>query len=131
MFLSGDDELRSWRVGPRPDLVGTPLADLPAGEPSGASAEVDRAAELATVDSEAGRLPALLTGTAEAAPDGEQTVVWALDGRIAAVTPTYVDGDRPHALAALLPEPMLGNGAHVLALYLLGDGDRLAPVRIG
>jgi len=126
-----DDDLRSWRVGPRPELAGKPVSGLSEDGSSGATAVVDRAGELAHVDRAAAPLPALLTGRIDGGPDGPQTVVWALDGTIAAVTPTYVDGDRPHALAALLPESMVHDGTNHLAVYLLGADDRLSPVALG
>jgi hypothetical protein len=70
----------------------------------------------------------LLTGSLAGAPAGPQTVVWSLNGRIAAVTPTYAEGDQPHAVAVMLPAPMVRDGANRLQLHLLGDDDRLVPI---
>ena len=72
----------------------------------------------------------LLTGALEGAPAGGQTVLWSLDGRIAAVTPTYAEGDQAHAVAAMLPAPMVRDGANRLELFLLGPGDRLGEVSL-
>jgi hypothetical protein len=126
----GDTDLRSWSVGPRPELIGRPVGAFTTGTASGATAVLDRAGELADVDRSAAPLPALLTGRLDGGPDGPQTVVWALDSRVAAVTPTYADGDRPHAVAALMPEPLVHDGANQLRLYLLGAGDELLPVTV-
>jgi hypothetical protein len=126
----GRDDLRSWSVGPRPDLIDRPLDDLATGEASGATAQLDRAGDLASVDRGTAPLPAMLTGTIDGGPSGPLTIVWGLNGRIAAVTPTYVDGDRAHAVAVLLPEPMVRDGANRLDLFLLGPGDRLDPVPV-
>jgi hypothetical protein len=128
----GGGDLRSWSVGPRPELIGKELADVATvGGSSGATAALDGAGGLAAVDRDGGRLPLLVTGRIEGGPDGPQMVLWAVNGRVAAVTPTYVDGDRPHAVAALLPEPLVRAGANQLTLYLLVGPDRLAPVRLG
>ena len=76
-------------------------------------------------------MPVLLTGSLDGGPGGDQTVVWALDGRIAAVTPTWAEADRPHLLGVMLPAPMVHDGANRLEIYLLGADDRLAPVGLG
>jgi hypothetical protein len=126
----GDAGLRSWLVGPRPDLIDVPLERLAQGPAGGVSASLDRAGELAAVDRSTGVLPVLLTGSLAGAPDGPQTVVWALNGRIAAVTPTYAEAGQAHLVAVLLPAPMVREGANRLEVLLLGPGDRLEPVRM-
>ena len=82
-------------MGPRPELVDTPVADLGRGDSSGVTASIEGADGLEAVARSSGRLPVLLTG-ALAGAAGAQTVVWSLDGRIAAVTPTFVEGGQAH-----------------------------------
>ena len=107
----------------RPAIVAggaAPGAGRHAGEPTCGAGECDRRdrvrstgpASWASVARASGRLPVLLTGALDGAPDGGQTVLWSLDGRIAAVTPTYAEGDQAHAVAAMLPAPMVRDGAN-------------------
>jgi sulfatase-like protein len=123
--------LRSWRVGPRPELVDTPVDALGRGDSTGVTASIDGGEGLGTVARSSGRLPVLLTGALAGAPPGAQTVVWSLDGRIAAVTPTFVEGDQAHAVAVMLPAPMVRDGANHLELFLLRPDDRLEPIPLG
>ena len=122
--------LRSWLVGPRPDLVGAPVSDLGRASATGVTASIDRAGELGTVARSSGLLPVLLTGALGGAPAGGQTVLWSLDGRIAAVTPTYAEGGQAHAVAVMLPAPLVRDGANRLELFLLGPDDRVEPVSL-
>jgi hypothetical protein len=125
--LRGGGDLTPYRVGPRPELVGTDVADLAEGPDAGVRAVVDDADRYTDVDPEAPTVPALVTGHLEGAGGGA-VVVLAVGGRVAAVVPTWRDGDRPAAFAALLPEPLLPTGNAELEVFLLGAGDELRPV---
>jgi hypothetical protein len=57
--------------------------------------------------------------------------VISVGGRVAAVVPTWRDGDQPQAFAALLPESLLPAGDADLQVLLLGPGDSLLPTVLG
>jgi hypothetical protein len=124
--LRGGGELTPYRVGPRPELVGTDVAELAQGRDAGVRAVVDDAGRYADVDPEASTVPVLVTGHLEGAPRGS-LVALAVGGRVGAVVPTWRDGDQPDAFAALLPEPLLPAGDAGLEIFLLGPGDALRP----
>jgi hypothetical protein len=124
--LRGGGPLDGYRVGPRPELVGRSVDELPVGPTSDVRAVVDDADRYTDVDPRSAKIPALVTGHLEGAPDGS-LVVLSVGGRVAAVVPTWQDGDRPDAFAALLPESLLPAGDAELQVSLLGPGDSLRP----
>ncbi len=124
--LRGGGELDPYRVGPRPEWVGRDVGELQVGPTSDVTAVVDDADRLADIDLESNRVPSLVTGHLEGAPDGS-VVVLAVGGRVAAVVPTFREGDQPAAFAAVLPEPLLPAGDADLQVSLLGPGDSVRP----
>lgn len=114
----GGAEARHFRVGPRTDLIGTrvddardgllrptPIALLPDSDPS-------------NVRPDSGQVPALVMGLLAEA-DAGQAVAVAVNGRIAAVVPAYVDGDDTR-LAAVVPSGVFREGANDVEAYLVG-----------
>jgi hypothetical protein len=104
---------RFWRIGPRSELVGTPVAEAGALEPVDARLEAGDAFE--AVDPESGRAPALVRG----ALDVEGTVAVAVNGVVAATAPTYRDGDSIH-FAVMVDDARLRAGANEIAVFLVG-----------
>jgi hypothetical protein len=125
--LRGGGDLTPYRVGPRPELVGRDVAELIEGPDAGVRAVVDDAGRYTDVDPEAPEVPVLVTGHLEG-EGGGSPVVLAVGGRVAAVVPTWRDGDQPAAFAAMLPAPLLPTGNVELEVFLLGPGDQLRPV---
>jgi hypothetical protein len=66
----------------------------------------------------------LVSGHLDGAPDGS-LVVLSVGGRVAAVVPTWQDGDQPQSFDALVPESLLPAGDADLQVSLLGPGDSL------
>jgi hypothetical protein len=119
---SGPDPLRAYRVGPDAQLIGKKLTDVTVGSPADNAATLVQYSALASVDTKAGTLPALVWGTARTAA----TVVIVVNGTIAGVSPTFTDGDTPRRIAMMLPVPLLEPGDNHVAAYQLDPG-RLAP----
>ena len=124
--LRGGGPLDGYRVGPRPELVGRDVDDLTVGSTTGVRAVVEDADRYADVDPRSSSVPSLVRGHLEGAPDGS-LVVLSVGGRVAAVVPTWKDGDQPQAFDALLPESLLPAGDADLQVSLLGPGDSLRP----
>ena len=127
--------LRSWLVGPRPDLVGAPVSDLGRASATGVTASIDRAGELGTVARSSGLPP----GAAHRGP--RRRTCRRADGRSGASTaasrrsrPPTPRATQAHAVAVMLPAPMVRDGANRLELFLLGPDDRagagFAPVTL-
>jgi hypothetical protein len=124
--LRGDGPLDGYRVGPRPELVGREVDELVVGPSADVQAVVDDADRYTDVDPRSATIPSLVTGHLEGAPEGS-LVVLTTRGRVAAVVPTWRDGDQPQAFAAMLPESLLPSGDAELEVWLLGPGDSLRP----
>ena len=68
-------------------------------------------------------MPALVWGSL----DGPGTVVVAVNGTIAGVSPTFADENIPNRFAAMVPDSLMRNGRNRIELYdLTGPAD--APV---
>ena len=79
------------------DLVGTSVEDLPAGLDADARLVADDGLDaLQSYRSSDEIVPTHLTGQIEEGPSGDQRLVVAIDGVIAGVGPTFVDGDVTH-----------------------------------
>lgn len=128
--LPADGPLRSWRVGPRPDLIGQPVSALTVDPASDARIALDEGGDQSDVDLR-GPLPALLRGRIEGADPAAATLLYALNGKVAAVAPTFAVDGSSASLAALLPEDLYIAGDNQLDVYVLADGDVLAPVTLG
>ena len=127
-FLPSSGPLRSWRVGPRPDLVGRPIDQLEVVAASTARAVLDTDG-FDDVDPRSQPLPALVTGHLDDA-DGGEVLAFSLNGTVAAVAPTFTWGGQDDAFAVLLPEELFRPGENRLEVHSVGPDDRLAPVAI-
>lgn len=121
--LPGRGPGRWFRVGPLPDLVGRPLARLPAAVPL--PAVVDRIDAFADVDPRAPEVPALVSGRASG-PDGRPVAI-AVDGVVAAVVPLYDDGSGPGRFAAMVDPALLADGANRVTVWAVGAGSGSVP----
>ena len=116
------------------DLVGAPVEDLPAGVDADARLVADEGLDaLRSYRSSDEIVPTHLTGQIEDGPSGDQRLVVAIDGVIAGVAPTFVDGDVTHHVDLMLdPTALSGRTPHHIEAFLLtGRGARrqLAALR--
>lgn len=105
---------RFWRVGPRPDLVGTAVDDIGPGALEPIATALDDAGELADVDAGTGRLPALIRGRLEQSGP----VAVAVNGIVAATAPTYEE-DGTVRFAVMVDAARLRPGANEITVYRL------------
>ena len=124
--LPTDGPMRTWRIGPRPDLIGQAVTDLAVGPASGVRVRLDEGGDLSRVPAN-GPLPALVTGSVQGAA-ADATLLYALNGRVAAVAPTLAVDGPSASVAALLTEDLFVEGENSLAVYLLGPNDEVSPV---
>ena len=85
------------------------------------------------VDLASGSLPAYLVADLDVAGTAEPTVAVVLNGRVAAVSPSWPSGGTPHHLEAMLVPDFFREGANQLEIYLVGgpEGERtLTPVEV-
>ncbi len=81
-----------------------------------------------TVDRSSGTVPALAWG----AVDHDATVVLAVGGTVAGVSPTFRDGDERHRFAMMIPDELLHDGANDVAVFeLRGSPGREVLHRLG
>jgi hypothetical protein len=91
---------------------------MPSGDRSSVSASLDQLDAFAHVNKQSGTVPALVWGSA----DGAATVVVAVNGVIAGISPTFSDEGIPNRFAAMVPDSMMRNGANKVELYALTGG---------
>jgi hypothetical protein len=113
-----DKSLRPYQVGPDAQLIGRKVADVTVGSPANDQAALVQYASLRAVDLKSNTIPALVWGTTR----NPGTVVLAINGTIAGVSPTFVDGSTPRRFAMVLPEPLLRSGDNHAAAYELDPG---------
>ena len=132
-LLRGDNPRhRLYDVDDAGELVGRRVADLVVVDAAGPTAILQFPEAFEDVDPASGVLPTHLVADLQA-EGGALTVAVAVavDGRIAAVAPTWVAGDQPHHLEAMLVPELLGPGRNRIELYTVGGDERrrtLAPV---
>ena len=106
-----------YRVGPGAELVGKPISRVTVGAPANNEASLVQFDQLKSVNLKGSTIPALVWGTTRNAA----TVVVAINGTIAAVSPTFTDGATERRFAMMLPEVLLRSGDNHVAMYEL-DG---------
>jgi hypothetical protein len=113
------DPLRLYRVGPQPRLVGTAAPAIGAAPTVGTLSVADLD-QWAHVSAASGEVPVLVTARVSGMHAG--VIELDVNGRVAAVVPTYGSGGRD--VAALLPESMLHDGSNTLRAYVVDGGAR-------
>jgi hypothetical protein len=133
-LLIGDNpEHRLYALTPDSDLVGQEVGDIVVtGRPAEGTVVVEGGFEdLETYDGTS-IVPIRITGEVAGAPGGELTLAFALDGVVAAVVPTFPDGEVRHRVDALLdPSTLAATGEHEVEVFVVtGEGARrrLAPL---
>jgi hypothetical protein len=112
---AADRALQMYRVGPYASLVGTAVSDVNLGDPANNTAALVQFNDLKSVDPKGSTIPALAWGTTR----DSTTVVIAVNGTIAGVSPTFTDGSTPRRFAMMLPESLLRAGDNHVAAYEL------------
>jgi hypothetical protein len=113
-----------YALGPRPDLLGRRLDDLPLSRASGARAEIVGAGRFARVEPSSGVVPAHVLGTIEGgARGGGRTVAVAVNGRIEATGLTFaLEGSGDEHFSELVPERALRPGGNRVEVLLVTGG---------
>jgi hypothetical protein len=113
----GTGDYRLYAVGPRPDLVGKPVAGLDLVPVTVSLEDPDR---FSAVDPESDTVPALVRGRLSDVVSGTPTAV-AVNGVVGAVVPATADGDGS-TLAAMVPEELFREGANKVEVFVLPSG---------
>lgn len=126
MFGSVGGKLDPFAIAPEGlrDLLGESTANVPQGEPGAGKVDILNPADYDNVDLTAESLPALFEGELETPgfSSAQSRVAIGLNGKIAAITQTYGDGDSVRPFYAMLPPTMLRQGKNDLAFYVI-EGD--------
>ena len=129
LFGSGRDSPGIYGIGPHPELLGRRVDTLPIGGPASATAEIDGADALRSVDLGSGFLPTHVTGRVAGDPAGTvRDIAIAVNGRIAAVTTGfYFEGIDTQYFSAMVPESELRAGANEVEVFAVAPG-KGAPI---
>ncbi len=92
------DDLRLWRLGPAPDLVGARVDDVDSVGLTPVETVLDHPDDYVAVDPASGEVPAVIMATVTGVEPGTPVAV-AVNGVIVATAPTF-DGDRVEVVAA-------------------------------
>jgi sulfatase-like protein len=115
-----------YRLGPAQHLIGRRVAALPSA-PGGERGLVDRAGAYRRVDPATGVVPAFVTGRLHPREPDRLPLAVAIDGRIRATTTSWRQAGQTR-FSAIVPPSSLPAGAHAVAVFAVGPGDRLRPV---
>jgi hypothetical protein len=136
LFGSGDAQPGLYGIGPHPQLIGKPLAQLAVRPQSatGPKASLNATGELNAIRLASGYVPSFVTGAIGG--DGAGTVhdlAIAVDGSVAAVSHSfYLKGSTTENFAAMVPESVFHDGANtVQVLTVEGSGAATTLTEIG
>jgi hypothetical protein len=115
-------------MGPRPHLVGRPVADLELAAPSEAHAFIAGARRFDQVDPSSEQYPGYIEGHVEGSGLAEVDVAIAVNGVVRAVTWPWAQRDERLAFAVLLPEASFTPGLNTVDVYSIEGADRLSNV---
>jgi hypothetical protein len=121
-----------FRTAPHGELIGRPVAAAAVGARDGRRVVLDDRGAFDAVNL-AEPLPAFVRGHLEGG-NGDETVVFAVNGTVAGVSPTFDDRDEPARFTLLVPPSLFRAGRNDVTAFLLTDeGGRveLAPVATG
>ncbi len=121
-LLRGDNPgHRLFDIAEHGDLVGRGTADIGVGAPSGLHAEIDDVDDLEANSTADGTVPAQVVGAIDSGlAQGQQvTVAVALNGVIAGVFPTWVDGAVRHRIGGILDPSLIAPGSNRVELFVV------------
>ena len=125
LFGAGDGFAGVFGAGPRPELVGRAVAGAPSAGPADFRVEFDFRPEYSSFVPDAAGVPAFVTGRLSGAAKGDETVAIAINGRIAAVTHSYLDGSELRVGALVAPAAFRAGANRVEAFAVEGSGSRV------
>jgi hypothetical protein len=131
LFQPDNPTHRLFTISNAGELVGRRADDLQIVGPSGITASVDGLDAFAEVDLSSGMLPAHLMADFDGAGAEDILVAAVVNGRVAAVSPTWPAGYVSHHLEAVLLPELFRDGENEIELYLVGgaEGRRtLSPI---
>lgn len=117
-LFHGRDPDRIFRAGPRGDLVGRRVADLPSGASSGLRYSLPGDPRAVDSTPAAGFVRALFVGSLAGPQPAQRPLALAIDGRIAATMTSHASGAGTR-FEALVSEAFLPRGRHTVALFEL------------
>jgi hypothetical protein len=127
LFGSGAEPPGLYGIGPHPDLLGRHVAELVVLPAREASARLDQAAELRSVDLGAEELPARLTGVVSGEGGPIRSLAVALGGRIVATARSYSFAGEER-FSVLIPESALRQGTNRVELFWVQADRSLVPL---
>jgi len=130
LFGSGNRPPGMFGIGPRPELVGTPVSKWPALPLGSRRAELDGADRLKSVQLDSPTLPVKVTGRlAGSERTAPLDLAIAVNGTIAATAPAIAPRDGATRIFTLLiPESSLHDGANTVELFAIENGRALRPL---
>jgi Sulfatase len=116
---------RAYRIGPHPELIGRPVAGLPALPRGRLTATVEDAGKLLDVDPGASDSPAHVAGRLSGGDPAGHDLAFALDGHIVSTGRSFASLG-PHRLnfSSLLPPDAFSSGANRIDVYELDSSSR-------
>jgi hypothetical protein len=118
-------ELRPYRTGPHPELVGVAVSEVDAGRTSDRNAGLDVAALFADVDPDADEVPVYVSGELDG--DDSVTVAVAVNGVVGGAFTTVGAGEGRQRFWTIVPPDLLVEGANDIELFVVeGPGRFLA-----
>jgi hypothetical protein len=127
LFGSGGEEPGLYGIGPHPELLGREVEEMSVLPNRDASARLDQAEELRSVELGAEEIPARLTGavTGEGGPGRDLAV--ALRGRIVATARSYSFAGEER-FSVLVPESALRQGMNRVDVFWVQSDGELVPL---
>jgi hypothetical protein len=130
LFGAGDGGRRLYANGANWDLLGRSVAQLPTAAPTGARVELDSAALLDRFRPGAPLVPSYVSGRIAGGVGAGASLAVAVNGRIGAVTESFVDGDDVR-LAGIVPARLFRAGSNALEIFAIeasGGAPQLASL---
>ena len=121
-------------IGPRPELLGRRVEELPISPPGRVRARLNQTAELGAVDLSSGFLPVHVTGRVRGGrPRAKRDIAVAVNGRVAGVGRTfYLRGSARESLSVMVPESSIQAGVNRVDVFeVTRAGGRLLLRRLG
>jgi hypothetical protein len=133
LLFDDNPDHRLYAIDEAGEIVGNRVEDLEVRPGAGIGATLADPAAYADVDTDGGLLPTHFVADLEPLEPGPYTVAIAVNGRVAAVSPTWRSGDRLHHVEAMLLPETLRDGRNRIELYVVGGREgrrRLVPVEL-
>jgi hypothetical protein len=130
LFGNGWNSL--YRMGPRPDILGLPVASVPRSNASDSHVELLGQGELEHVRKDSGYVPVHIVGRIDwGTQPSSATIAVAMNGRIATTTTPFVSSGRT-SFSAMIDERLLHDGRNTFGVYAVnGTGKATKLILLG